>query len=335
MRKRRSSSNTCGTSAISNVAPPFFIVGSARSGTTLLRLMLNAHPEVAVPPESRFITEFHGTPASASAELFVAALAKHKMFATWDLPIAAVEAEIRELGAEPTYPDLVAATFRAYARTHGKTIWGDKTPRYVQRIDLISTLWPDARFIHLIRDGRDVALSYADVRFGPKTVGSAARLWATRVRAGRVAGRALPPGRYLEVRYEDLVEDAAGKVKEICGFLDLEFDAAMLDYTERARDSVLPRAALYNPNVTRPPARTRAWQTSMAPRAVAAFEAVAGDVLADLGYERRYPSPPLSAALVGRLGALSLPVGRLSSGSATKMSRRRDSGDPGSDPPRP
>ena len=294
------------------MAAPFFIVGSARSGTTLLRLMLNAHPEVAVPPESRFITEFHGTPASKSANAFVGALSRHKMFATWDLPITAVVAEIGELD-EPTYADLVAATFRAYARAHGKTTWGDKTPRYVERIDLISGLWPDARFIHLIRDGRDVALSYADVRFGPKTVGRAARLWATRVRAGRAAGRVLPRERYLEVRYEELVEDAAGKIQDICHFLDLDFDAAMLDHTEKARDSVLPRAALYNPNVTRPPARTRAWQASMEPRAVAAFEAVAGDVLADLGYERRYPAPPLNAVLVGRLGAAGVPFGRLRS----------------------
>lgn len=305
---------------------PFFIVGSARSGTTMLRLMLNAHPEVAVPPESRFITELYvdggvtkdqstsgpGT-RTIDPDRFLGALARHRRFQTWDLPISAVAAEIAELDARPTYADAIAATFRAYARAQGKPRWGDKTPRYVEHIPLLSDLWADARFIHLIRDGRNVALSYADVSFGPKTVGRAARVWSTRVRAGCSVGRALDGDRYLEVRYEDLVDDAAGQVKSICTFLDLEFDPGMLEYTERARGSVLPRAAVYNPNVMQPPTQTRAWQTSMPEGHVAAFEAVAGDLLNDLGYDRRFPSPGVGASLVGRLGAAGLPIGRIRS----------------------
>lgn len=289
---------------------PFFIVGSARSGTTLLRLMLNAHSEVAVPPESRFITELWTGSNTVQVDAFLRALDAHPRFHTWDLPISAVRDEFEEV-SESSYAEAIAAAFRAYARVQGKNRWGDKTPRYVEHIPFLSTLWDDARFIHLIRDGRDVALSYADVPFGPKTVGRAASLWARRVKAGCDKGRALPAGRYIEVNYEDVVDDVASEIKDICDFLDLDFDPGMLEYTERARGSVLPRASMYNPNVVKPPSKTRSWRESMEERMVEAFEAVAGDVLSELGYERRYDEPGLSARIVGRLGDAGLPFGRL------------------------
>ncbi|MDQ3962331.1 MAG: sulfotransferase [Actinomycetota bacterium] len=292
------------------MAAPFFIVGSARSGTTLLRLMLNAHANVAVPPESRFITELWTGTDVVEIGSFLRALDNHPRFQTWDLPISAVRDELEGREQVP-YADAISAAYRAYTRVHGKQRWGDKTPRYVEHITFLSSLWADARFIHLIRDGRDVALSYADVPFGPKTVGRAARLWARRVKTGCDSGRALPKGRYLEVNYEDVVDDAEGEIKDICDFLDLDFDPGMLDYTERARGSVLPRASMYNPNVVKPPSKTRSWRESMDPRRVEAFEAVAGDVLSELGYERRYDEPGVRAVIVGRLGDMGLPFGRL------------------------
>ena len=291
-------------------APPFFIVGSARSGTTLLRLILNAHPEVAVPPESRFITELWRGSSEVPVEPLLASIAVHNRFAAWDVPIEAVR---EELGGRPaaSYAEVITAPYRAYARLNGKTRWGDKTPRYVEQIPLLNALLSNARFIHLIRDGRNVALSYADVPFGPKTVAAAARLWTARVSAGMKGGRPLGE-RYLEVRYEDLVEDTEGETKSICSFLELEFDPGMLNYTERARAAVLPRASIYNPRVTeRPMSKTRSWEKDMPERHVQIFEAVAGDLLSELGYPRRHPEPPSSARWRASLGRLGLPVDRL------------------------
>ncbi len=291
---------------------PFFIIGSARSGTTLLRLMLNAHREVVVPPESRFITELWKGEPEIEVQTFLDALARHKRFETWDLPLGAVRREIADEELVP-YADAIEAAYQAYARLHGKSRWGDKTPRYIMDIPLLNELFPRAQFVHLIRDGRNVALSYADVPFGPKTVTSAAALWAKRVRAGCAAGRGLPAGRYIEIRYEDLVEDAAGEAKDLCEFLGLEFDPGMLDYTEGARDAVLTRAAQFNPHVTeRPIAQTRSWEQDMTDDQVELFEAVAGDVLSQLGYERRHPSPGRSARVKAALGKRGVPIGRLS-----------------------
>jgi hypothetical protein len=86
----------------------------------------------------------------------------------------------------------------------------------------------------------------------------------------------------------------------------------MMDYTERARGSVLPRASMYNPHVReKPQANVRSWEHSMPPEQIEIFEAVAGDVLSLMGYERRYPEPGPKARLIGRLSTAGLPVGKI------------------------
>lgn len=290
--------------------PPFFIVGSARSGTTLLRLMLNAHPDIAVPPESRFITELR-TEGEIDVDGFAQRLAAHSRFQTWDLPIQAVMDELSGV-QRARYADAIDATFRAYARVHGKKRWGDKTPRYIEDIPFLASLFAGARFVHLVRDGRNVALSYADVPFGPKTVARAAALWMRRVEAGVRDGRALPDGRYCEFRYEDLVEDPEGEIKSLCDFLDVSFHPDMLDYTERARGAVLSRASAYNPYVKEKPLQNvRSWEEDMPPSQVEVFEAIAGRALTILGYARRYPTPRPAARVAARLGLMGLPLGRI------------------------
>jgi Sulfotransferase family len=288
----------------------FFIVGSARSGTTLLRILLNAHPDVAVPPESRFVTELWRGQNEVDVDQFLAELRDHSRFKVWDLPIQEVRDEL--IGSPVPYAAAVEAAFRAYAKHRGKSVYGDKTPRYVENIPLLAELWPDAKFIHQIRDGRNVALSYADVPFGPKDVAGAARLWKSRVSAGMKAGRDLA-GRYMEIRYEDFIEDFESSTKLITDFLGIEFDEAMLDYTERARDDILPRAAKYNPNVGKSvdAAKKRSWQDSMPDSQVRIFEAIAGDLLEELGYERRYENPGAAAKALAALSRLRVPVGHL------------------------
>ena len=279
--------------------------------------MLNAHRDVAVPPESRFVVELWTGTGRVRVRELLAKLAAHPRFEAWDLPIEMVEHELHGVEEAP-YSDAIEAAYRAYARVNGKKRWGDKTPRYVEHIPLLASLWPDSRFVHLVRDGRNVALSYADVPFGPKTVAKAAELWATRVRMGIKAGRALGD-RYIEIRYEDLVEDAEGEAKDLCEFLGLDFDSGMLDYTERARGAVLPRAKRYNPHVAeRPISKVRSWEESMPPAQVEVFEAVAGDVLSELGYERRHPRPGLRARAVAAAGKTGAPVARLRASKPTK-----------------
>jgi hypothetical protein len=288
--------------------PPFFIVGSARSGTTWLRIILNAHSEVAVPPESRFVVSLWDGHDDVEPSALLQRLGNHKRFQAWDLSIADVECALPE---HPTYAQMMAAAYVAYARARGKSRWGDKTPRHVEHIDFLARLFPDALFVHQIRDGRDVALSYADVPFGPKSVAAAAELWEKRVRAGMAAGRALGPERYLETRYEAFVAEPERHTKALCEFLRVSYEPGMLD-AGRAKKDILPRAALYNPNVAKgTAAKARSWEQDMPVAHVEIFEAVAGVLLTELGYPRRFGCPRRRARMAAAAARRGVPIGRL------------------------
>lgn len=282
------------------LAPAPFVVGVGRSGTTLLRLMLDAHPHLAIPPETHFIPKLvKEMDPAASAEEAVEFIASRRRWPDFGLDREALRARVEEAG-EVTPTTVTRAFFALYAEAQGKPRWGDKTPPYVARMPRIEKVVPEARFVHLIRDGRAVALSLRDAHFGPDTLAGAAEMWARRVtRARRMAGRV---GHYLEVRYEDLVVDAEPVLREICDFTDLPWDDAMLRYHEGASErmaehahdleradgttvSVEMRAGLHT-EVTQAPQAERAerWRDALTPEEVAVIEAEAGDVLRELGY---------------------------------------------------
>jgi len=297
----------------------FFIVGSARSGTTLLRMVLNAHPEVAVPPESRFVVELYSSD-EVRVDDFLSRLGTHRRWISWDTPIEDVRAQLAGMSTV-AYREAIEAAFMAFAQNRNKKRYGDKTPRYIENLPLLARLWPDAKFVHLVRDGREVALSYADVPFGPNTVAKAAALWRERVALGVKEGRPLGPERYVELRYERLLENPREEVEGLCAFLDLDFDPAMLDYSEHARSEVLDRARLYNPNVTRSITKTRSWDEQMPRSQVEVFEAIAGDTLSELGYERLFTAPGLGARLAALAGRAGLPVGKLANKRTTESAQ--------------
>jgi sulfotransferase family protein len=269
---------------------PFpFIVGRGRSGTTLLRSMLDSHPLLAIPNESHFVVPFLKDRRLAQQPLDINAFwsaitERGRRFGQWGVPPDSLKAALSE-DAPTTVEDALRSTFRAYALWRGKPRYGDKTPIHVLHIKLLSDRFPEARFIHMIRDGRDAALSYLDVDFGPNTLAEAAVYWRRFVRAGRAAGNRLSPSRYLEVRYEDLAANPREVLDRVSDFLDLRFDEAMLTYHER-RDLV-PVGAIHHQNLRIPPTKAlRDWRVEMSARDVRTFEGVAGDLLDELGYPR-------------------------------------------------
>jgi hypothetical protein len=271
-----------------------FVVGCGRSGTTLLRLMLDAHPDLAIPPESHFLSRFghsldrYAAPGGMDAERLAEDILRTKNFRAWGVPEEDVLGRVRALAA-PSFADVVDAVYTAYAAPRRASRWGDKTPRYVLDIPLFDRLFPSSRFVHIIRDGRDVAMSLRSVRFGPNDPMEAAGFWERRVRAGMRGGRALG-GRYHEVRYEALVAHPERELRAICASIDLPWDAAMLDYPQRV-SAALPEQSQHRHEDRPPTAGLRDWRTQMPPADIAAFEAVAGGLLDELGYERGAAPP--------------------------------------------
>ena len=287
-------------------ADPFFVVGTDRSGTTLLRLMLNEHPRLHVPPESGFVSGLMdalpvGAPLSpAQLRLAGEIVAGHWRWKDWEVS----EEVLKEALADASGGDLAAVVdrvFRIGTRQRGKQRWGDKTPIYVEEIDRLHRLFPRAKFLHLIRDGRDVGLSLRALGWRGRTVLDVARYWSRSVEAALAAGRPLGPGLYCELRYEDLVLDTEETLRRACAFLGEAFDGRMLRFHESAPREIAAWERPIHAKLVRPPAPSDVgrWRREMSRTAVALFEAVAGPTLEAAGYAPHFRrSAPLQRGAV-------------------------------------
>lgn len=274
----------------------------------MLRLMMDAHRDLAIPPETYFIVKaakmwrHHGRPHRNSDQLDAAieAIATHKRWPDFHLDADAYRERARESGAADL-TDAVRVFYEMYAEKRGKPRWGDKTPFYVRKMDVIQDVLPEARFVHLVRDGRGVATSIMGLWFGPDTIEDAAHFWVERIDEAREQAKKLD--HYMEVRYEDVVRDTEPALRRICEFSDLDWDPALLTYhetvTDRIQDELPPEEIAPDgrvvstaerekimENVSRPPdpSRLERWRTDLSPEDRAKFEAIAGERLAELGY---------------------------------------------------
>ena len=280
--------------------PAPFVVGVGRSGTTLLRLMLDAHPELAIPAETHFVPELleRERECSDPRELAAAIVASRAWGDFGLAPEELYEATASGRGAA----DVLRAFYGLCAAARGKPRWGDKTPGYVKRMRPIAAGLDEARFVHLIRDGRDVALSRRSRGMGAdKPIADVAELWRRRIENARKQAKRLR-GRYLELRYEDLVADPETALRRVCELVDLGYDPAMLTYHEAGgerigelgdlaaregrRERTQEERQAAHALAAKPPTekRTEVWRTEMPAAEREEFERVAGPLLADLGY---------------------------------------------------
>jgi hypothetical protein len=278
-------------------SPPLIVLGVGRSGTTLLRVMLDRNSELAIPDESFFMLPLaRRHRGRVKADAFYDDLRRLPRLREWDIAPEDVRPRLRD---GMTTGEAISTIFETYAEKHGKPRWGDKTPLYMQHLPLLERLFPDALWVHLVRDGRDAALSFLALPPGfsgktwaqPSSVAQFAARWKVEIDAARALGRRAG-GRYLELRYEDLVADPARELGRICEFASLPWEPAMVEYAGKVDVTNLPQ----HQRLAQPPtANVRDWRTEMSPADAQAFENVAGDVLASSGYElldsgARYPT---------------------------------------------
>src|SRR5262249_32893267 len=150
----------------------------------LLRLMLDAHPELAIPPETHFFYRavISSMLSSDPREGYLAALTSDVRWPDFHISAELLRGLIRDLELF-NLSDAFRTFYRAYAKIDGKTRWGDKTPDHSGQMDLIEKFIPEAHFIHLIRDGRDVALSLKELWFGPRSLQEVGGWWASKIKA--------------------------------------------------------------------------------------------------------------------------------------------------------
>ncbi|RRQ22850.1 sulfotransferase family protein [Thiohalobacter thiocyanaticus] len=295
-----------------NPERPLFIVGAPRSGTTLLLYMLRSHPRLFLPgDESHFFIPLYRRygpqPALDNVERIQNLLqAMQKLrpvffreFVEAGDPQLAGLAQTLAAQHPADLAGLIDALYRHLARRAGKVRWGDKTPYYVQHLDTIDALFPDCQVVHLIRDGRDVALSMLARRhdFDVYNIYHAARYWEECVEAGRRSGRRLGSERYLELRYEDLLAAPQPQLERLCGFLHEPYSEEILEFERPEQmDSKLLRTT---PLVSRglQQANVEKWRERMKPRQIATFERAVPALLREYHYPLTTAAPPLPLPL--------------------------------------
>ncbi|MFI6792912.1 MULTISPECIES: sulfotransferase [unclassified Nonomuraea] len=272
---------------------PVFVVGCPRSGTTMLQLMLHSHPRMAVPPETRYLV-----PAYVRRRSFgdMRLAQRRAALAEWiatdrttkfkELKIDKDEFIRQAIEGPGSLGSVIGTTFRMYAERFGKPRWGDKRPSYVKQVEILRRLFPDAQFIHLIRDGRDCVSSLKEMPWYTLNSFHAITTWAEAIDAGVKLRRTLPADTYYELRYEDLTDDPSTELKKLCLFLEEDFDPAMVSPREAASVAV-PVHKVWHSNthgdVTR--SRVGSWANRLEDWEISLAEQVLGDRLMANGYE--------------------------------------------------
>ena len=281
-----------------------FIVGVMRSGTTLLRFMLDAHPNLAIPPETRFFPEIDSLieAESITQESFIEFLTTHLTWDDFQIPEQELRRRLKKVSPF-TLSKALRCFYETYARRLGKKRWGDKTPYYSLHIDRLQALFPEAHFIHIIRDGRDVVISTRECEwFGlGNSISEEAGNWMNRIRQTRQLAQNCK--HYMEIRYEDLVTDSAEVLRQVCEFIDLPYDEQMCEYYKHAEKRLDEMASRYDTDgniylhknqrkaifkhINEPPDKGRIgrWKNELSREELKTFNLVAGNLLRDLRYE--------------------------------------------------
>ena len=267
---------------------PIFIGGCPRSGTTLLGTVLGAHPLCCPVPEAQFKIELlRGLPTDpepAQAFRTLQAAIQSPRFQGWK----PAEERLPQdgIGVVDSYPELIGRLAAAYAGLSGKheaTHWIDGTPSNKNFLPTLLRLFPEARAIHIVRDGRAVAHSVMNRDWGPNTVITAAWWWLGHLSHGLAAELSLPSERIKRIQYEALVRQPKDTLADLCQWLDLEYSERMLDSRFYTVDS---NAAAFNPLTKQAPRHDRAdaWRKSLSARQIEIFEAESKEMLTYLGY---------------------------------------------------
>jgi hypothetical protein len=264
-------------------ATPFFIVGCGRSGTTLLKSILNAHPNVFVAPETFYFRSIKKR-IKESTEPW-------NSVNFWWLRDAGITPALLRPFVQSRMEhgqNLDAVVFGAIMDLHASRnkncLIGEKTPSHVKYVDQIRSIYPDAKFIQIYRDPRAVYSSFKKVDVGPRFISEIMKEWLA---AAKVMRRRSDDKNYLTLKYEGLIERPEVNLKNICEFLELKWHDSILNFHSR-KEPGFAQEQKHHQNTQKPLFRTsiNSWQNELKLREVGLIEWSVGSELEALGYDR-------------------------------------------------
>lgn len=276
---------------------PFFIVGCGRSGTSLLRSMLNNHPDIAIPLESLFIIDYLLVADRFDLETLKPLMAGEPELVEWGINI-----QPDDFRSCDSVVEMIYLVHERYANQHGKTYWGQKTPRFVRHMDLLSTSFHKPRFIHIVRDPRAVVNSLIRSNVHRSDAYHAAKRWNLDVGLALEFERTHPDS-ILRIKYEGLVSEPENSIRQILAFLEMEFDPSVFNLPgERHKEY----SAFYqdiHANLASQPSTEfiHKWNTELSRRDVLVVESINSDLMLALDYsvtEVIYEIPAVNLARI-------------------------------------
>jgi len=272
-------------------AAPFFIVGSSRSGSTLLRMILTSHSRLAIPPETWYLLPLLeqfplDRPLDAHAlECAVTMVTSDYRWPDMSMDTSTFRRRAIEL-KEPYLKDLVEIVYKYHLEQEGKLRWGDKTPGYIKIVPQLANLFPDALFIHLLRDGRDVTRSMEAVGWYGPEVRNNTREWSEAVDCYECWQRSALADRMMTIRYEDLARETDATMRSTCGFLGERFEPQMLSWEGNVSRLIPLREMQIHGKLGRKPntADVARWKREMNAWEILAIESFIGSRLRRNGY---------------------------------------------------
>ncbi|MCA2213707.1 sulfotransferase family protein [Jidongwangia harbinensis] len=272
---------------------PIIVAGCARSGTTMLQLMLHAHPRIAIPPETRFVLtgyqrrrEFGDLRDPARRNALARWIVDRPEHRFADLGLDPDRVAARITAGPGTLGSAFGTVFAAYAERFDKPRWGDKRPAYLQNLDVVRRLFPDAQIINVVRDGRDCVASLKEMSWHTQGLHATIAAWARAVDDARSAARRLDATQWHQLRYEDLVADPPTELAAVCAFLGEDYDPAMTEPAAVA-DVAVPGFKTWHRRTHAPVTtqRIRSWERRLSADEIALCEAALGSRLAECGYD--------------------------------------------------
>ncbi|MBW6459734.1 MAG: sulfotransferase [Bacteroidales bacterium] len=298
--------------------PFFFILGRPRSGTTLLRTLFDAHPNVQIPPECKFILDLYpkyGKKKSWSEKDlagFYDDLVQQWRFDIWTIDLEGLKNDLISFTGEAPYSRICKVVYDHYRSFYEKDemLWfGDKNPGYTIYTERLLKIFPDAKFIQILRDYRDNYVSVKDVDFElpvPSLVATKWKLFYKNVRRASLKN----PDRYITVRYEDLVDDPEKEMKTICAFLGIVYRPEMLEFYKKEDEifKVYPKEFItkYHANLVNKVNKSRSgiWKQKLSVKEVMLADLAVGRTAEEAGYQRQYNRFGISLYLLASPGII-------------------------------
>lgn len=263
-------------------AAPVFIVGMPRSGTSLLVRLMRKYLNINFGSESQFIVsyfkrlhKFGNLSDPRNMDRLIRKVIRERCFARWRRQYGfSIDPDLLKQNIkEPNFRSLLDAIYGQFARYAGRQRWGDKYPPHCLDMPVLETLYPEAQYVHIIRDGRDVALSLQKVNFGPKNFLQIAFCWQHYITSAQKFGDTVPQTRYHEIRYENLLRDPVGVMSDLARFVQIE--KGFQEVVSRIRKQI--HGDLETNNILK-------WKTGLTQTQIQMFEKGGGDLLQSLGY---------------------------------------------------